>query len=428
MGWRKLAVILGNTSAPYTEVMDASTRAYRHRERLPELERQATIAWYFDIVDPDRDKVLSAYRAMLAIDPDNTIALNNISQTLFDQHQYAEAESAAVHCMEVGHNTTCPFHAIRNQMAQGKLAAADSTVERWGRRSPRDPNMIRARFALATSRGDYQAGERFLHVLQTTGPSDEFWQEQNANDAAALAGVQGRLAEAEAQYRKSAEAADARGAPADFLGEYASLSVMEMRHRNRPERAIEVLTSALTKHPLASMNAVDRPYVLLASAYAIAGRPEEGERLMSEYSRVMPASLQKGDVERLTALGEIASARGRYAEAISDFKSQREHDGRPNYNVFQIAAAFAKLGQADSARVYYEHYLSNAGPYRILGDVFNLAATYQRLGEIYEAQGDRKKAIEYYLKLTDLWKNADPELQPIVQDAHARIARLSAEH
>jgi tetratricopeptide (TPR) repeat protein len=428
MAWRKLSVLLGNSSAPYTEVMDASTRAYQHRERLTELERQATIAWYFDIVDPDRDKVLSAYRSMLAIDPDNAIALNNISQALFDRHQYADAESVAVRCMELGHYGTCPFHAMRNQLAQGKREAADSTVARWGRGSPHDPSMMRARFALATSRGDYQAGERFLRVLQSTGPSNAFWQEQNANDAAALAGAQGRLAEAEAQYRASAAAAEARGAPADFLGEHAFLAEMEMRQRNRPERAVEVLTSALAKHPLASMSPVDRPYVLLASAFAIAGRPEEGERLMSEYSRVMPASLQKGDIERLTALGDIASARGRYAEAISDFEKQREHDGRPNYNVFQIASAFAKLGQADSARAYYERYLSNASPYRILGDVFYLAATYQRLGEIYEAQGDRRKAIDSYLKLTDLWKNADPELQPIVQDAHARIARLSAEH
>ncbi len=400
MGWRKLSVLLANGSAPYTEVMDASTRAYQHRERLTELERQATIAWYFDIVDPDRDKVLSAYRSMLAIDPDNAIALNNISQALFDRHQYADAESAAVRCMELGHYGTCPFHAMRNQLAQGKREAADSTVARWGRGSPHDPNMMRARFALATSRGDYQAGERFLRVLQSTGPSNAFWQEQNANDAAALAGAQGRLAEAETQYRASAAAAEARGAPTDFLAEHAFLSEMEMRQRNRPERAIEVLTSALAKHPLASMSPVDRPYVLLASAFAIAGRPEEGERLMSEYSRLMPASLQKGDVERLTALGDIASARGRYAEAISDFEKQREYDGRPNYNVFQIASAFAKLGQADSARAYYEHYLGNAGPYRILGDVFYLAATYQRLGEIYEAQGDRKKAIDSYLKLT----------------------------
>jgi tetratricopeptide (TPR) repeat protein len=288
--------------------------------------------------------------------------------------------------------------------------------------------MMRARFAYATARGDYQAGESFLHELQTAGPPTPYWRGSNANDAAALAGTQGKLSQAEEHYRASAEAAETRGVPGEFLNEYALLAQLEARPRNRPERALEVLASALAKHPLASMGATDRPYLLLASTYAIAGRPEEAERLMSDYSRVTPASLQKGDPERLTALGDIASARGRYPEAIADFKAERETDGRPQYNVFQIASAFAKLGQLDSARIYYEYYTAHGAPYRILGDVFYLAATYQRLGEIYEAQGDRKKAIENYLKLTDLWKNADPELQPIVEDAHARVARLSAEH
>jgi tetratricopeptide (TPR) repeat protein len=428
MAWRKLAVILLNTGAPYTDVADASSRAYRHRDRLPELERQATIAWYFSVVDPDREKVVSAYRSMLTIDPNDVIALNNLSDELFNRHLYAEAESLAVHCMDLGHFGTCPFHALRNQVVQGEYASAESTVARWGRASPRDPNMMRARFAYATARGDYPAGERFLRELQTAGPSTPYWRGSNASDGAALAGAQGKLSQAEQQYRTSAEAAEERGVPSEFLNEYALLAQLEARPRNRPERALEVLASGLAKHPLSSMSATDRPYLILASTYAIAGRPEEAERLMSEYSRVTPASLQKGDPERLTALGDIASARARYAEAIADFKAEREQDGRPQYNVFQIASAFAKLGQLDSARVYYEYYATHGAPYRILGDVFYLAATYQRLGELYEAEGDRKKAMEYYLKLTDLWKNADPELQPIVRDAHARIARLSAEH
>jgi len=428
MAWRKLSVILGNTSAPYTDYADAATRAYRHRDRLPELERQATIAWYYDIVDPDVEKMNTAYRSMLAIDPGNVIALNNLSQSLFDGHRYADAESLAVHCMNLGHYGTCAFHALRNQMVQGKYAAAESTIARWGRASPQDPNMMRARFAFASAHGDYAASERFLDALKANSPPNAFWREQNANDEAALVGVQGKLARAEELYRASAAAAEERGVPTDYLAEHALLAQMEARERNRPERGREVLAAALAKHPLASMSTLDRPYVLLASTYAMVGSPEEGERLMAEYARVTPASLQKGDIERLTALGEIASARGRYADAITDFEAQRERDGRPNYNVFQIAAAFAKLGQVDSAKAYYERYIGNAGPYRVLGDVYYLAATYQRLGEIYEAQGDRKKAVEFYLKLTDLWKNADPELQPIVQDAHARIARLSAEH
>jgi Flp pilus assembly protein TadD len=64
MAWRKLAVVLGNTSAPFSAVADAST---------------------------------AAYRAMLDIDPNNQIALNNLSGAMWDRRRYAEAESLAVH-------------------------------------------------------------------------------------------------------------------------------------------------------------------------------------------------------------------------------------------------------------------------------------------------------------------------------------------
>jgi tetratricopeptide (TPR) repeat protein len=65
---------------------------------------------------------------------------------------------------------------------------------------------------------------------------------------------------------------------------------------------------------------------------------------------------------------------------------------------------------------------------RIRLDADHLASAYQRIGELYEAKGDRAKAREYYAKLLDLWKTADPELQPIVKDAKERVARLSAAH
>ena len=61
----------------------------------------------------------------------------------------------------------------------------------------------------------------------------------------------------------------------------------------------------------------------------------------------------------------------------------------------------------------------------MFGDAINLAATYQRLGELYETKGDRKRAVECYEKLIALWKNADPELQPRVADARQRLARLT---
>jgi hypothetical protein len=50
-----------------------------------------------------------------------------------------------------------------------------------------------------------------------------------------------------------------------------------------------------------------------------------------------------------------------------------------------------------------------------------------RLGQLYEAKGNREKAAHYYAKFVDLWKDADPELQPRVAEAKARLARLGGE-
>jgi len=58
-------------------------------------------------------------------------------------------------------------------------------------------------------------------------------------------------------------------------------------------------------------------------------------------------------------------------------------------------------------------------------DRFWLAPTLFRLGELYENAKDVRHATEYYGRFVDLWKNADPELQPRVTDARSRIDRLN---
>jgi hypothetical protein len=49
----------------------------------------------------------------------------------------------------------------------------------------------------------------------------------------------------------------------------------------------------------------------------------------------------------------------------------------------------------------------------------------ERLAQLYDAKGESAKAVKYYQKFVELWKSADPELQPRVVAARARLARLS---
>jgi hypothetical protein len=56
MAWRKLAVVLSNSFGSKTEELAAISKAYQNRDRLPEIERQVTIAYYYNAVEYDPDR------------------------------------------------------------------------------------------------------------------------------------------------------------------------------------------------------------------------------------------------------------------------------------------------------------------------------------------------------------------------------------
>lgn len=58
-------------------------------------------------------------------------------------------------------------------------------------------------------------------------------------------------------------------------------------------------------------------------------------------------------------------------------------------------------------------------------DPFWLPVVYERLGDLYERRDDAAKASHYYGKLVELWKEADPELQPRVEAARLVGAALT---
>lgn len=80
----------------------------------------------------------------------------------------------------------------------------------------------------------------------------------------------------------------------------------------------------------------------------------------------------------------------------------------------------------DSAIAMYERYIAtpDGSRWRTI-DHHALAGAHKRLGELYEAKGDRQKAASHYAQFIELWKNADPEFQPRVAEVKRRLARLS---
>ena len=68
--------------------------------------------------------------------------------------------------------------------------------------------------------------------------------------------------------------------------------------------------------------------------------------------------------------------------------------------------------------------MSSPRPTLLRDNLVELPRAYKRLGELYELRGETTNAIQRYSDLVDLWRNADPELQPVVEDVQSRIAKL----
>jgi tetratricopeptide (TPR) repeat protein len=53
------------------------------------------------------------------------------------------------------------------------------------------------------------------------------------------------------------------------------------------------------------------------------------------------------------------------------------------------------------------------------------ALSHLRRAELHERLGDRAQAVRHYRRFLELWRDADPELRPVVDDARRRLERLA---
>ena len=90
--------------------------------------------------------------------------------------------------------------------------------------------------------------------------------------------------------------------------------------------------------------------------------------------------------------------------------------------VFLRARVLHKLGRYQEALDLYAFGAEGRYP-----GVALLAPSHRYRGEIYEAIGNTEKALWHYGAFVELWREADPEYQPRVQEVRDRMARLTGE-
>ena len=98
-----------------------------------------------------------------------------------------------------------------------------------------------------------------------------------------------------------------------------------------------------------------------------------------------------------------------------------------NRGLAEAANAHDRAGRPDSAIALYERALATPSVFGTPYEVSWYPHALRRLGELHESLGNPEQAIDYYQRFIELWKDADPELQPQVEDVKRRLAALVGE-
>jgi tetratricopeptide (TPR) repeat protein len=404
MAYRKLGIALGRRGRDMARRVEAYTKAFEYRDRLTDRERYTTIGSYYQLVADDRERAIAAYRALLDLHPDDQTGLNNLALLYAAQRDYEHAVELTQREIEfypfhyLGYSNTAYY-----QVALGRWEAAESTLAAWAAALPGHPRLEWRRAELAHARGDYEAAEAHLLAVREARKESLRFRAVTSRALAWLATLHGRLAQAERHEFDASAADEQRGIPGAAFRFEMVRAFFDSYHRNRPAELVRRADAALERYPLDELEPLDRPYLGLALGYAYSGRPDRAKEFLSAWESEIDSLIRRGVDFRHGARAAIALAEGRFEEAID---------------------AYDRAGQSDSALAVYERFVITPWMARMDDDVF-LPRAYERLGELYEQRGDTAKAIYYYGKLVELWKDADPELQPRVEAARRAIEALS---
>jgi tetratricopeptide (TPR) repeat protein len=243
-----------------------------------------------------------------------------------------------------------------------------------------------------------------------------------------LAVLRGQLGSADREMDRFRDIVRRRQNRGALIGAELNQVVTQVLLLRDTAAARRTLTAAEARLPLDSLAPEDRPYAFLVMANAMAGNLPHAKQLAAEYERVTPKLLQRDSSDAYRMRVSLAIGEGRPGEVVAAIRAARAYQSCVRCYRLQEGLAWEALGQADSAIAAYQVSLGVEDDMGTFAwDAYALPQVRRQLGGLYEAQGERAKAVEQYTAFLDLWRGADPALQPQVREVKERLASLVGE-
>ena len=441
MAWRKLGVLYGNGGYPRALRDSAVTRAWRTRTRMTEDERLGIEAYYYLQIAQDRARTITTYEQMISRpDVQHTAAyysaLHNLALQYEGRRDWTRAESLYRAALREANPASVTYQNLAGVLYnKGDFRGADSVLDEGDKKLNKPTILLNARALVADGRGDLDSAPR--GARRRAGMPTPDWRGVGHYLLGSMDAVQGKLRSQERHIQLAEQADSMRGADVNHAGDSAYFAWQDAWYRGDNRAAIRKLDAALASMPVKAMAArKDATPFFVAAVYAASGRPDRARAVIADYDAIVGRDTMRGRIDegmRLWTMAQVAMADQRYADALKLFRQWDSGPDGPRNACAPCGAmwygrVFDLMGQADSAIAEYQRFSDTPFSAQITGpqssDEMFRAATYKRLGELYEAKNDTLRAVQNYSKFVNLWKDADPELQPKVAEVRKRLSRL----
>jgi tetratricopeptide (TPR) repeat protein len=424
MAYRGIGIFLQNKFEAWSRQYWAHSKAYEYRDRLTEREKWLVTASYYLDIEEDRAKAIAAYENVLRMDPDLMSAVNNIGVIYYFQRDWDNALRYYRRAHEMGARGLTAANVGVVYANLGRLDSAAVWLDSAMVLEPNEAGWRDWQVNFEHLRGDLEAARRLNDEIRQSHSADPYWLSRTYQIDWLFDLGAGRIVDGESSFAASIEADERR--PSAALNTYLVKAGLQVA-LDRPEEAIRLVEASLEKYPLDEIPVLDRPTATIVSTLARAGRPEAARAILAAQREELGPLANRSRLGFKTADAWIAVAEGRFAEAIPALRDADWGSGCQPCADHAVGTAFDLWGQPDSAVVYYEKYLNPAFNFRAWVDGLWKGWTLERLGQLYDEMGDLEQAAGYYGLFADLWADADPELQPRVRAARARMEQIARE-
>jgi tetratricopeptide (TPR) repeat protein len=362
---------------------------------------------------------------MLARFPDDVRALNNLGWVYAKQRRYALADSFLARAATVDSSIPSILTTLATaRINGGDFAGARRALDLVERRAPALQLARIAEIYLDAAQQRWDSAEAKARARIAAAPDDSADALDGYETLAGIVLTRGRVAEAERYSRQVMAMAVPLASPGRYLSSALRLARIELAYRHAPDAAIAMVDDALRRFPLDSLAEGDRPYDDLARFFAAAGATLRARELIASASRSRLDARLGLTPDRRWSLGVIAAAEGKRADAERELTAAASGHECGICVLPDLARLYDTMGMPDSALAVYTRYLATPWQWRFESDGTELARALERVGELYEARGERAKAARTYAQLVELWRRVDPALEPERGGARRRLIAL----